>query len=102
MTFQYIINHLHEPHLWCIVLTAPHAELNIQKKLEQQGFITYVSNDFSSAQLGRMYKRNTHPDNSKMCICICNQGRNARDAKGIYRLISANRYSLISKPINPF
>ena len=28
MTFQYIINHLHEPHLWCIVLTAPHAELN--------------------------------------------------------------------------
>ena len=23
-------------------LTAPHAELNIQKKLEQQGFITYV------------------------------------------------------------
>ena len=21
MTFQYIINHLHEPHLWCIVLT---------------------------------------------------------------------------------
>lgn len=22
MTFQYIINHLHEPHLWCIVLTA--------------------------------------------------------------------------------
>ena len=35
MTFQYIINHLHEPHLWCIVLTAPHAELNIQKKLEQ-------------------------------------------------------------------
>ena len=41
MTFQYIINHLHEPHLWCIVLTAPHAELNIQKKLEQQGFITY-------------------------------------------------------------
>lgn len=42
MTFQYIINHLHEPHLWCIVLTAPHAELNIQKKLEQQGFITYV------------------------------------------------------------
>ena len=38
MTFQYIINHLHEPHLWCIVLTAPHAELNIQKKLEQQGF----------------------------------------------------------------
>jgi len=42
MTFQYIINYLHEPHLWCIVLTAPHAELNIQKKLEQQGFITYV------------------------------------------------------------
>lgn len=36
MTFQYIINHLHEPHLWCIVLTAPHAELNIQKKLEQR------------------------------------------------------------------
>lgn len=37
MTFQYIINHLHEPHLWCIVLTAPHAELNIQKKLENKG-----------------------------------------------------------------
>lgn len=102
MTFQYIINHLHEPHLWCIVLTAPHAELNIQKKLEQQGVYHLCSNNFSSAQLGRMYKRNTHPDNSKMCICICNQGRNARDAKGIYRLISANRYSFISKPINSF
>ena len=93
MTFQYIINHLHEPHLWCIVLTAPHAELNIQKKLEQQG-LSLMFQRFQFAQLGRMYKRNTHPDNSKMCICICNQGRNARDAKGIYRLISANRYSL--------
>ena len=101
MTFQYIINHLHEPHLWCIVLTAPHAELNIQKKLEQQG-LSLMFQRFQFAQLGRMYKRNTHPDNSKMCICICNQGRNARDAKGIYRLISANRYSFISKPINPF
>ena len=35
MTFQYIINHLHEPHLWCIVLTAPHAELNIQNLLAE-------------------------------------------------------------------
>ena len=26
----------------------------------------------------------------------------SRDAKGIYRLISANRYSFISKPINSF
>ena len=101
MTFQYIINHLHEPHLWCIVLTAPHAELNIQKKLEQQG-LSLMFTEFQFAQLGRMYKRNTHPDNSKMCICICNQGRNARDAKGIYCLISANRYSFISKPINSF
>ena len=71
MTFQYIINHLHEPHLWCIVLTAPHAELNIQKKLEQQG-LSLMFQRFQFAQLGRMYKRNTHPDNSKMCICICN------------------------------
>lgn len=42
MTFQYIINHLNKPHLWYIVLTAPHAELSTQKKLERQGFITYV------------------------------------------------------------
>ena len=102
MTFQYIINHLHEPHLWCIVLTAPHAELNIQKKLEQQGFITYVPTISVRRSWAGCIKRNTHPDNSKMCICICNQGRNARDAKGIYRLISANRYSFISKPINSF
>ena len=87
MTFQYIINHLHEPHLWCIVLTAPHAELNIQKKLEQQGFITYSSNDFSSAQLGRMYKRNTHPDNSKMCICICNQSRRFQGMQKEYTIL---------------
>ena len=49
MTFQYIINHLHEPHLWCIVLTAPHAELNIQKKLEQQGFIGSPDNHWGYA-----------------------------------------------------
>ena len=42
MTFQYIINRLNKPHLWYIVLTAPHAELSTQKKLERQGFITYV------------------------------------------------------------
>ena len=36
MTFQYIINHLNKPHLWYIVLTAPHAELSTQKKLERQ------------------------------------------------------------------
>lgn len=42
MIFQYIINHLNKPHLWYIVLTAPHAELSTQKKLERQGFITYV------------------------------------------------------------
>lgn len=28
--------------MWYIVLTAPHAELSTQKKLERQGFITYV------------------------------------------------------------
>ena len=42
MTFQYIINHLDKPHLWYIVLTGPHAELSTKKKLEQQGYITYV------------------------------------------------------------
>ena len=42
MTFQYIINHLDKPHLWYIVLTASHTELSTQKKLERQGFITYV------------------------------------------------------------
>jgi len=42
MTFQYIIHHLDKPHSWFIVLTNPHTELNTKKKLEQQGFITYV------------------------------------------------------------
>ena len=54
MTFQYIINHLHEPHLWCIVLTAPHAELNIQKETGTTRVYHLCSNNFSSAQLGRM------------------------------------------------
>lgn len=66
MTFQYIIHHLDKPHSWFIVLTNPHTELNTKKKLEQQGFITYVP------LLGRVYKRNTHPGDSEMCICICN------------------------------
>lgn len=72
MTFQYIIHHLDKPHSWFIVLTNPHTELNTKKKLEQQGFITYVPIGFSSAMLGRVYKRNTHPGDSEMCICICN------------------------------
>ena len=42
MTFQHIITHLGKPHSWYIVLTGPHAELSIKKKLERQGFITYV------------------------------------------------------------
>ena len=37
MTFQYIINHLHEPHLACIILTALHAELNIQRNWNNKG-----------------------------------------------------------------
>lgn len=102
MTFQYIINHLHEPHLWCIVLTAPHAELNIQKKLEQQGFITYVPTISVRRSWAGCIKEIHIPTIARCVFVICNQGRNARDAKGIYRLISANRYSLISKPINPF
>lgn len=72
MTFQYIIHHLDKPHSWFIVLTNPHTELNTKKKLEQQGFITYVPLVFGSAMLGRVYKRNTHPGDSEMCICICN------------------------------
>lgn len=71
MTFQYIIHHLDKPHSWFIVLTNPHTELNTKKKLEQQGFITYAIG-FGSAMLGRVYKRNTHPGDSEMCICICN------------------------------
>ena len=69
MTFQYIINHLHEPHLWCIVLTAPHAELNIQKETGTTRVYHLCSNDFSSAQLGRMYKRNTHPTIAR-CVFV--------------------------------
>lgn len=71
MTFQYIIHHLDKPHSWFIVLTNPHTELNTKKKLEQQGFITCPIG-FGSAMLGRVYKRNTHPGDSEMCICICN------------------------------
>lgn len=71
MTFQYIIHHLDKPHSWFIVLTNPHTELNTKKKLEQQGFITYVPL-VSVRRWGRVYKRNTHPGDSEMCICICN------------------------------
>ena len=45
MTFQYIISQLDKPHMWYIVLTGPHAELNTKKKLERQGFITYIPSD---------------------------------------------------------
>ena len=42
MTFQYIINHLDEPHAWYIILTGPHAELDTKEKLERKGFIAYL------------------------------------------------------------
>ena len=45
MTFQYIVDHLGKPHSWYVVLTGPHVELDIKRKLEQQGFITYVPFD---------------------------------------------------------
>ena len=72
MTFQYIIHHLDKPHSWFIVLTNPHTELNTKKKLEQQRFYYLRPIGFGSAMLGRVYKRNTHPGDSEMCICICN------------------------------
>lgn len=72
MTFQYIIHHLDKPHSWFIVLTNPHTELNTKKKLEQQGFITYVPLVSVRRCWERVYKRNTHPGDSEMCICICN------------------------------
>lgn len=71
MTFQYIIHHLDKPHSWFIVLTNPHTELNTKKKLEQQGFITYVP----LVSVRRCWEgciKNTHPGDSEMCICICN------------------------------
>lgn len=67
MTFQYIIHHLDKPHSWFIVLTNPHTELNTKKKLD---YLRPIG--FGSAMLGRVYKRNTHPGDSEMCICICN------------------------------
>ena len=69
MTFQHIITHLGKPHSWYIVLTGPHAELSIKKKLERQGFITYVP----VTSVGRVHKRNTHPGNNEMCIYICDR-----------------------------
>lgn len=72
MTFQYIIHHLDKPHSWFIVLTNPHTELNTKKKLEQQGFITYVPLVSVRRCREGVYKRNTHPGDSEMCICICN------------------------------
>ena len=45
MTSQYIVDHLGKPHSWYVVLTGPHVELDIKRKLEQQGFITYVPFD---------------------------------------------------------
>lgn len=71
MTFQYIIHHLDKPHSWFIVLTNPHTELN-QKETGAARFYYLCPIGFGSAMLGRVYKRNTHPGDSEMCICICN------------------------------
>lgn len=72
MTFQYIIHHLDKPHSWFIVLTNPHTELNTKKETGAARFYYLCPIGFSSAMLGRVYKRNTHPGDSEMCICICN------------------------------
>ena len=89
MTFQYIINHLHEPHLWCIVLTAPHAELNIQKKLEQQGFITYVPTISVRRSWAGCIKEIHIPAIARCVFVYATKGKKCKRCKGIYRLISA-------------
>ena len=66
MTFQYIIHHLDKPHSWFIVLTNPHTELNTKKKLEQQGFITYVP----LVSVRRCWERIYHTESSSRCSLI--------------------------------
>lgn len=72
MTFQYIIHHLDKPHSWFIVLTNPQHRTEYQKETGAARFYYLRPIGFGSAMLGRVYKRNTHPGDSEMCICICN------------------------------
>ena len=71
MTFQYIIHHLDKPHSWFIIDQPTH-RTEYQKETGTARFYYLRPIGFGSAMLGRVYKRNTHPGDSEMCICICN------------------------------
>lgn len=71
MTFQYIIHHLDKPHSWYRIDQPTH-RTEYQKETGTARFYYLRPIGFGSAMLGRVYKRNTHPGDSEMCICICN------------------------------
>ena len=100
MTFQYIIHHLDKPHSWFIVLTNPHTELNTKKKLEQQGFITYVP----LVSVRRCWEgciKEIHIPAIARCVFVYATDENVlRMAERIYHTESSSRCSLISRPIN--
>ncbi len=66
MTFQYIIHHLDYR------IDQPTHRTEYQKETGTARFYYLRPIGFGSAMLGRVYKRNTHPGDSEMCICICN------------------------------
>lgn len=72
MTFQYIIHHLDKPHSWVYRIDQPTHRTEYQKETGAARFYYLRPIGFGSAMLGRVYKRNTHPGDSEMCICICN------------------------------
>lgn len=100
MTFQYIIHHLDKPHSWFIVLTNPHTELNTKKKLEQQGFITYVP----LVSVRRCWEgciKEIHIPAIARCVFVYATDENVLRMQKEYTIQeSSSRCSLISRPIN--
>ena len=71
--------HLHMPSYFLETFTEypyridqPTHRTEYQKETGAARFYYLRPIGFGSAMLGRVYKRNTHPGDSEMCICICN------------------------------
>ena len=87
MTFQHIITHLGKPHSWYIVLTGPHAELSIKKKLERQGLITYVPVT-SVRRCWAGYIKEIHTPVITRCVFIYATDENIQGIQNEYTVLS--------------
>lgn len=99
MTFQYIIHHLDKPHSWFIVLTNPHTELNTKKKLEQQGFITYVP----LVSVRRCWEgciKEIHIPAIARCVFVYATDENVLRMQKEYTILNPQAVAVISRPIN--